>query len=171
MSTNKHLLPPMVQKKDDVRDRIRAAFEEATARTSELVYGKVIIIDDEFVKVFRLDDERAPRNVGLHRFHNREGMEKSTRARLQLKGLSPWVARKPTVVSQLEMDKEVLLNLLKYRDSIKGNVLVAKGSSYVKKPVYSKLPSMTREQVISLSDRMYARTLEEMRRELYDDAE
>lgn len=171
MSANKHLPPPMAQKKDYVRDRVRAAFEEATARTSEPVYGNVIIIDDESVKVFRLDDERATKNSGLYTFHTKRGMKKSTRERLQLAGISPWIVRKPSVSSQLEMDKDELLNLLKYSDSIKKNVLVGKGCSIVKKPVYSKLPSMTREQVISLSDRMYARTLEEMQRELYDDAE
>ncbi|HDU5834138.1 hypothetical protein [Klebsiella quasipneumoniae] len=171
MSANKHLPPPMAQKKDYAKDRIRAAFEEAIARTSEPVYGNVIIIDDESVKVFLLDEERATKNPRLHRFHPKEGMKKSTREKLQQAGISPWIVRKPAVSSQLEMDKDELLNFLKYRDSIKKNVWVGKGSSFVSKPVYSKLPSMTREQVISLSDRMYSRTLEEMQRELYDDAE
>ncbi|EPY7152267.1 hypothetical protein ACXEIS_001310 [Klebsiella variicola] len=51
--------------------------------------------------------------------------------------------------------------------------LAASGSlvSGIQVHTVHQLPSMSREQVISLSDRMYSRTLEEMQGEMYDDAE
>ena len=171
MSTKKPLPPPAPHKKDDGRDRIRAVLAGSAVRATESVMGEVLLIDGELVKVIRLDVERAPRTAGLHNVHTRESIQKSTRQRFRQKGLIPWIDSKPTIVSHVEVDEDVLLNLLKYRNSVEEGMLVAKGTSFVEKPVYSKLPSMTREQLKSISDRMYARTLEEMQGELFDDAE
>ncbi|MCS5960827.1 hypothetical protein LNP74_19550 [Klebsiella pneumoniae subsp. pneumoniae] len=55
MSTKKPLPPPPApQKKDDGRDRIRAALAGSAARTTESVVGEVLLIDGEFVRLINL---------------------------------------------------------------------------------------------------------------------
>ncbi|BBW85464.1 TPA: hypothetical protein ACWX8V_002464 [Klebsiella quasipneumoniae] len=171
MSTKKPLPPPPApQKKDDGRDRIRAALAGSAARTTESVVGEVLLIDGEFVRLINLGSGKEKLR-GMSGFYAREPSRKDIRQSLQMKALSCLMDYNLEPVAQLSVEEGKLIQLLKYSSNVKGGLKTLKGCSLVEKPIYSKLPSMTREQVISLSDRMYSRTLEEMQGELFDDAE
>lgn len=170
MSTKKPLTPPAPQKKDEGQERIRAALAGSAARATESVMGEVFLMGDELVRVIRLGSGKA-KVRGMSGFYMKEPSHKDIRQSVKMKKLSCLIDCNIEPVSKLSVEEDKLVQLLTYGSTLNDGIKISKSWTIVEMPIYSEVPTMTREQVISLSDRMYSRTLEEMQGELYDDAE
>lgn len=156
MSTKKPLPPPVPKAKDSDRDRIRAAIAGSTARNADRIDG-VVMVDGKLVQIINVNKNREPAYI-RHIVH-----------KLEMKNISQQHYQSE-VKKELDVDEAVLIKYLKSKELLYQGVVLDR-VCFVSEPVYHYLPSMSREQVISLSDRMYSRTLEDMQGEMYDDAE
>lgn len=170
MSTKKPLPPPAPQKKDDGQSSTRANLAERAARATESVMGEVFLMGGELVRLVRLGSGKD-KVRGMSGFYMREPSHKDISQSAKMKKLSCIMDCTLEPVSKLSVEEDKYVQLLTYGSNLKDGIKVSKSWTIVEIPIYSEVPTMTREQVISLSDRMYSRTLEEMQGELYDDAE
>lgn len=152
MSIKKSLAPPLFINLRNEEDRIRAVLDEYAYRQ--------LSPEDEhdrlYKKIIATAKVRATKRSGRSAIVGEYAARKySYRTKLL----------EQMIRDQLSVEEQ------DYASEI--SRLAASGSlvSGIQAQTVHQLPSMSREQVISLSDRMYSRTLEEMQGEMYDDAE
>ncbi|HDT0667822.1 hypothetical protein [Klebsiella aerogenes] len=153
MSTKKSLAPPFfINLRSTDEDRIRAVLAEYASRP----LSPADEYDRLYKKIIASTKVRATK---------RSGRSAIARDFVVQKHLSRAIRLEQMIRDQLSVEEQ------DYASEIAR--LAASGSlvSGIQVHTVHQLPSMSREQVISLSDRMYSRTLEEMQGEMYDDAE
>lgn len=152
MSTKKSLAPPLFINLDSEKERIRAVLAEYASRPLSTADE----YDHLYKKIIASAKIRATKRSGRSAIVG----DYAARKYIYRTKLLEQMIRDQLSVEEQDYASEI-------------SRLAASGSlvSGIQVHTVHQLPSMSREQVISLSDRMYSRTLEEMQGEMYDDAE
>ncbi|MGP2047966.1 hypothetical protein ACSGR7_006505 [Klebsiella aerogenes] len=152
MSIKKSLAPPLFINLRTDEERIRALLAEYTSRQ----LSPADEYDRLYKKIIATTKVRATKRSGRSAIAG----EYTARKYIYRTKLLEQVIRDQLSVEEQDYASEIAR-------------LAASGSlvSGIQVHTVHQLPSMSREQVISLSDRMYSRTLEDMQGEMYDDAE
>ncbi|HGW3643931.1 TPA: hypothetical protein ACNH32_003831 [Klebsiella variicola] len=152
MSTKKPLAPPLFIKLRTDEDRIREVLAEYGSRQ----LSQADEYDRLYKKVIATTKVRATKRSGRSAIAG----DYTSRKYIYRTKLLEQVIRDQLSIEEQDYVSEI-------------SRLAASGSlvSGIQVHTVHQLPSMSRDQVISLSDRMYSRTLEEMQGEMYDDAE